>query len=224
MRFPTIRKGIDTSEVVLSSLAEGENTSRNRAELPLSTAESNSSRSSPEHRRTPDIRLRCPGSTSPQLGHVCGLSDGLLAGWILWGEGGRAGEGEGKEGGRLDDEIVIRVPDLLHRSSRWYIQAACMDGAAGFRCVPAGGVLTRRAGDTKAWRERYFNSGRCERKRRLYKKISAAMLKQMGSREISCRKLLLTCWQRQHCVPLEGGRGFTNKSHPHSPSVHKFHF
>ena len=38
MRFPTIRKGIDTSEVVLSSLAEGENTSRNRAELPLSTA------------------------------------------------------------------------------------------------------------------------------------------------------------------------------------------
>ena len=69
--------------------------------------ESNSSRSSPEHRRTPDIRLRCPGSTSPQLGHVCGLSDGLLAGWILWGEGGRAGEGEGKEGGRLDDEIVI---------------------------------------------------------------------------------------------------------------------
>jgi hypothetical protein len=56
MRFPTIRKGIDTSEVVLSSLAEGENTSRNRAELPLSTAESNSSRSSPDHRRTPELK------------------------------------------------------------------------------------------------------------------------------------------------------------------------
>ena len=107
MRFPTIRKGIDTSEVVLSSLAEGENTSRNRAELPLSTAESISSRSSPDHRRTPDIRLRYQGSTPPQLGHVCGLSDGLLAGWLLWGEGGRAGEREGKEGGRLDDKIVI---------------------------------------------------------------------------------------------------------------------
>ena len=107
MRSPTIRKEIDTTQVVVYPLAGRKHAKKTEQNSTVSNAESISSRSSPDHRRIPYVRLKCQGSTSPQLGHVCGLSEGLLAGWLLCGEGGRAGDGEGKEGGRLDDKIVI---------------------------------------------------------------------------------------------------------------------
>jgi hypothetical protein len=90
MRSPTVRKQIDTSAAALSPLAGRQQAEKNEQNSTPSNADSISSRSSPDHSRTPSIQFRSSGSTSLQLGRECGLFYGLLAGWLLWGEGGLA--------------------------------------------------------------------------------------------------------------------------------------